>query len=132
VDHATCYGDGTVKSTFAARSLDQPDGTRPFVERGQVHVVSLGETTIGRATFEPGWRWSTDVKPLAGTSSCQVRHTGYVLAGRMRIELDDGRAAEIGPGDAFVRPPGHDAWTLGMEACVLIDVSGMAGYAKER
>jgi hypothetical protein len=116
--------------TFAARSLDSPDEHRRFTARGGVDVVNLGGTTIGRARFEPGWRWSVDVRPLAGTPSCQVSHLGYVLAGRMRIELDDGRAAEIGPGDAFVCPPGHDAWTLGNETCVLVDVLGMSGYAR--
>jgi hypothetical protein len=116
--------------TFAARSLDVPDERRLFVAHGGVDVVLLGDATIGRATFEPGWRWSVDVRPIAGTSSCQVPHVGYVLAGRMRIELDDGRAAEIEAGDGFVCPPGHDAWTLGEEACVLIDLAGMASYAR--
>jgi hypothetical protein len=115
---------------FAARSLDAPDEHRPFVRHGGVDVVALGGTTIGRARFEPGWRWSVDVKPLAGTSSCQVAHVGYVLSGRMRIVLDDGRAAEIGPGDGFVCPPGHDAWTIGDEVCVLVDLAGMDTYAR--
>jgi hypothetical protein len=115
---------------FAARSLDAPDEHRPFAARGGVDVVVVGGTTIGRARFEPGWRWSVDVKPLAGTQTCQVAHVGYVLGGRMRIVLDDGRAADVGLGDAFVCPPGHDAWTLGDEPCVLVDVAGMSGYAR--
>lgn len=115
--------------TFAAKSLESPDERRPFAAHGGVDVVKLGATTIGRGVFEPGWRWSKDVRPIAGTPSCEVQHVGYVLSGRMRIELDDGRAAEIGPGDAFVCPPGHDAWTLGDEPCLLIDVAGMGSYA---
>lgn len=120
----------TTVPTFAARNLDSPDERRLFVAHGGVDVVSLGETTIGRARFEPGWQWSVDVAPLAGTESCQVPHVGYVLAGRMRIVLDDGRLADIGPGDGFVCPPGHDAWTVGDEACVLVDLAGMARYAR--
>ena len=116
--------------SFASRNLDTPDERRPFTAHGGVDVVTLGATTIGRGRFDPGWRWSVDVKPIAGTESCQVAHIGYVLAGRMRVELDDGRVAEIGPGDGFTCPPGHDAWTIGDEPCVLVDVAGMAGYAR--
>ena len=120
----------TTAQPFAAQNLDAPDEHRPFARHGGIDVVTLGGTTFGRGRFEPGWRWSVDVKPIAGTDACQVPHVGYVVSGRMRIVLTDGRAAEVGPGDVFVCPPGHDAWTVGDEACVLVDVAGMADYAR--
>jgi quercetin dioxygenase-like cupin family protein len=113
-----------------AKSLDSPDETRPFVDKGRTDIVKLGDVTVGRGVFEPGWRWSEHVKPIAGTESCEAPHTGYVLSGRMRVRMDDGAEAEVGPGDAFVIAPGHDAWTVGDEACVLVDFSGMDHYAK--
>jgi quercetin dioxygenase-like cupin family protein len=116
--------------TLEAKSLDSPDETRPFVDKGKTDVVKLGGVTVGRGVFEPGWRWSEHVKPIAGTDSCEAPHTGYVVSGRMRVVMDDGAEAEVGPGDAFVIAPGHDAWTVGDEACVLVDFSGMEHYAK--
>jgi uncharacterized cupin superfamily protein len=73
------------------------------------------------------WRWSVNVKPIAGTDSCQVDHLGYVLEGRMALRMDDGTEREFGPGDAFHVPPGHDAWIIGDEACVLLDLGGLRG-----
>jgi hypothetical protein len=111
------------------RSIDSPDETRPFRAHGHADVVTLGQFTLGRGVFEPGWRWSTDVKPVAGTDSCQVRHTGICVSGQMTVRSDDGSEATVGPGDVFVMEPGHDAWVDGDEACVLYD-TGMAPYAK--
>jgi uncharacterized protein YjlB len=119
-----------VAQQMEARSLDAPDETRPFAAHGRMDVVQVGETTVGRGVFEPGWRWSDDVKPIAGTDSCLANHTIYVLSGRMAIRMDDGTEIEIGPGDAIVIPPGHDAWTVGDEACIAIDTTGVARYAK--
>jgi len=116
--------------TLEAKSLGSPDETRPFVGKGKMDVVTVGGVTVGRGLFEPGWRWSEHIKPIAGTESCQSLHTGYVLSGRMKVVMDDGAEAEVGPGDAFVISPGHDAWTVGDEACVLVDVSGVEHYAK--
>jgi quercetin dioxygenase-like cupin family protein len=116
--------------TLEAKSLDSPDETRPFVDKGRTDIVKVGDVTVGRGVFEAGWRWSEHVKPIAGTDSCQAPHTGYVLSGRMKVVMDDGAEAEVGPGDAFVIAPGHDAWTVGDEACVLLDFSGMKHYAK--
>ena len=98
--------------------------------RGTRARVQLGETTIGRGVFGPGWRWSESVKPIAGTDTCQAHHTLYVLSGHMGIRMDDGTEAEVGPGDAVVIPPGHDAWVVGDEPCVAIDTTGVARYAK--
>jgi quercetin dioxygenase-like cupin family protein len=118
-------------ATLEAKSLDSPEETRPFVDKGKADVVKVGDVTVGRGVFEPGWRWSEHVKPIAGTDSCQSAHTGYVLSGRMKVVMDDGEEAEVGPGDAFVIEPGHDAWTVGDDACVMVDFSGMERYAKQ-
>jgi mannose-6-phosphate isomerase-like protein (cupin superfamily) len=112
------------------KSLDSPDETRAFAAHGSMAVVQVGETTVGRGTFEPGWRWSEDVKPIAGTSSCAAHHTLVVLSGRMHVVMDDGSEFDVGPGDVTVIPPGHDAWTVGDEACVVVDWTGVARYAK--
>lgn len=116
--------------TLEVKNLDSPDETRPFVSNGKADIVDVGGVTVGRGVFEPGWRWSEHVKPIAGTDTCQAGHTGYCLSGRMKVVMDEGAEAEIGPGDAFVISPGHDAWIVGDEPCVLLDFSGMAQYAK--
>ena len=116
-------GDARVKSH------DSPDETRKF-DKGRVEIVKLASGTVGRGTFEPGWRWSQHVKPITKTDSCQSLHIGYVVSGRMHTVMDDGSELEMGPGDAVYIPPGHDAWTLGDESCVMFDFSGMEDYAK--
>ena len=116
-------------SGLRTKNVNTPDETRPF-ERGKVQLVDLGAGAVGLATFEAGWRWSEHVKPIAGTDSCQASHVGYVISGRMRIVMDDGSQTDIGPGDVMVCPAGHDAWTIGDEACVVVDWAGMADYAK--
>jgi hypothetical protein len=98
-----------------ARSFDVPDERRT-PPKTSVDIVRLGQTTAGRYTFEPGWRWSETVKPLVGTDSCRLRHVGVVLTGRLHISHEDGTEAEAGPGEAFVVEPGHDAWVVGDEA----------------
>ena len=115
--------------TSAIQNIDKPHETRPYRAHGHMDVVTLGEFTLGRGTFEPGWRWSEDVKPIAGTESCQVRHTGICISGHMMIRFDDGTEVSVGPGDVMVAEPGHDAWTLGDEPCILLD-TGVAAYAK--
>jgi len=110
-------------------SIDKPQETRPFKAHGHMDVITLGDFTLGRGVFEPGWRWSNDVKPIAGTDSCQTRHTGLCLSGQMTVTFDDGSELEVGPGDVVVLEPGHDAWTVGDEACVMLD-TGVAAYAK--
>ena len=113
------------------KPLDTPDETRPFKEnKGKAEIVTVGNIILGRGTFEPGWVWSKHVQPVAGTPSCQAAHTGYVVQGRMVVKMNDGSEEEFGPGDAFYMPPGHDAWTVGDEPCVLIDVTGFGQYAK--
>jgi len=111
-----------------AKSLDSPDDTRQFPQ-GHVDLVALGDVMLGRAVFQPGWRWSQHMASMAGTDSCQAHHTGYVLSGRMRVVMDDGEEGVAGPGDALLIPPGHDAWIEGDEPCVVLDWTGMARYA---
>ena len=111
------------------KTLSQPDERRAF-DKGQVDLVSLGGVTFGRATFQPGWKWSTCVKPLAKTQSCQAPHLQYQVSGRLRVVMDDGSEQEFGPGDVGLIPPGHDAWVVGNEPVVAIDISGMVDYAK--
>ncbi len=120
----------TTTPKLDAKTFDEPDETRQFVGKGHLDVLTFGGITAGRGTFEPGWKWSENVKPMAGTDSCQSAHTGYVLAGRMKVVMDSGEEVEVKAGDAFHMPPGHDAWTVGDESCVLLDFSGFADYAK--
>ncbi len=113
------------------RSLDSPDETRPFEGgKGELAVVNVEGGTVGRGVFRPGWKWSEHVKPIAGTDSCEAPHLGYVVSGRMKVVMDDGAELEIQPGDVVAIPPGHDAWVVGDEPCVLIDWQGYTDYAK--
>ena|SRR5579872_697207 len=102
------------------KNLDTPDDKRSF-EHGDLAIVNLPGVTVARAAFRPGWRWSEDVKPIVGTDSCQVAHSGYLMAGRFGVRMDDGQEYEFGPGDAHVVPPGHDAWVVGDEPVLIID-----------
>lgn len=116
---------------LVSRSFDEADETRPFADgKGRLDLLATGGTGVGRSTFEPGWKWSEHVKPLAGTDSCRADHTGYVVSGRIKVVMDDGESAEFGPGDYMRVPPGHDAWVLGEEPCVTLDWTGFADYAK--
>jgi hypothetical protein len=115
------------------KSLDSPEETRPFTDgKGKLELVNMESGGVGRATFEPGWKWSDHVKPLAGTDSCQAAHMGYFVSGRMKVVMDDGEEMDYGPGDFAVMAPGHDAWIIGDEPCVVIDWQGFADYAKAK
>lgn len=105
---------------LTAKNLETPDETNK-TEHGRLQVVNLPGATIVRAIFEPGWRWSEDAKPVVGTESCQLPHAGVVLSGRFHIRTDDGRDLELSAGDAHVVGPGHDAWVVGDEPCVIVD-----------
>jgi quercetin dioxygenase-like cupin family protein len=116
---------------MVCKSLDTPDETRPFEGgTGQLELVVTDGGSVGRATFQPGWKWSEHVKPIAKTDSCQAAHTGYVVSGRMKVVMDDGEEMECGPGDFISIPSGHDAWIVGDQPCVVIDWQGYADYAK--
>jgi len=111
------------------RRFEEPDEHRAFAACGQVEIVQIGGADVGRATFEPGWRWSEHVGPLAGTATCHMEHVGYVVSGHQHLRMDDGVELDVGPGDLVAIPPGHDGWTVGEEPCVIIYFGGMAGYA---
>jgi thiosulfate/3-mercaptopyruvate sulfurtransferase len=113
------------------KSFDDPEEVRPFQDgTGLLEVVNLDAGPVGRATFLPGWRWSEHVKPIAKTDSCQAAHTGYFVSGRMKVVMEDGEEMEYGPGDFASMAPGHDAWIVGDDPCVVIDWQGFADYAK--
>jgi hypothetical protein len=115
---------------FERKNFQRPDETRPFEGNGKTDVVTLAGRPVARAVFEPGWRWSQNVKPIAGTDLCEVSHYGYCISGRMRIEMADGTRHDIGPGDAFAIPPRHDAEVIGDEPCVAVDFGEVGEYAK--
>ncbi|MFD3336423.1 cupin domain-containing protein [Streptomyces sp. NPDC058700] len=118
-------------SGIVRKSFDSADETRPFEDgKGRLDLITSGNGSVGRAVFEPGWQWSEHVKPIAGTDSCQAAHVGYVVSGRMKVVMDDGESTEFGAGDFMEVTPGHDAWVLGDDACVVVDWSGFGDYAK--
>ena len=114
------------------KSLDYPDETRDFGE-GQMQIATVTDFKVARLLLQPGWKWSEHVMPLAQTDSCQVRHTGYVVSGQMKVVMDDRSEADLGPADAYVIEPGHDAWIVGDEPFVGVDVSveTVETFAKE-
>lgn len=116
-------------SGLASRNFAAADEIRTF-DKGRMEVLTLGDATVGRATFEPGWKWSECVKPVAGTDTCQVAHLGYVVSGHMHVVMDDGTEGDAAPGDLFEIAPGHDAWIVGDEPCMLVDFQGAPDYAK--
>jgi hypothetical protein len=116
-------------SMMLKKTFTKPDQTRTF-DKGLLELVALGGVTFGRGTFQPGWKWSTSVKPLVHTKSCEAPHLQYHISGRLCVRMDDGSQAEFGPGDLSLLPPGHDAWVIGDEPVVVIDITGMVDYAK--
>ncbi|GAC1414197.1 MAG: cupin domain-containing protein [Candidatus Velthaea sp.] len=121
----------TITQHAECKSFAKPDETRTF-SKGRLDVVNVGGHSMGRATFEPGWKWTECVKPIAQTESCRVSHLGYVVSGNMVVVMDDGTKLEFGPGDAMSLPPGHDAWIAGNENCVVVDFVGFENYAKPK
>lgn len=115
---------------LSSLSFSSPQEVREF-PKGKVELIEVGGITFGRATFQPGWRWSTHVKPTAGTNSCQAAHLGVQLSGTMHIKMDDGTERDIRAGEVANIPPGHDGWVVGSEPVVFIDITGMENYAKQ-
>jgi hypothetical protein len=115
-----------------SRNFESPDETRS-PDKTKVDVVRMGDTTVGRFSFEPGWKWSECVKPVAGTDSCQVRHVGVATSGRILVRHNDGTELEIGPGDAYIIEPGHDAWVVGDDGFVGYEFESKSAevYAKD-
>ena len=118
--------------TGEVKNFDSPDETRPFEGKGKADVVNVADKVIGRGVFEPGWKWSNNVKPIAQTDSCQAHHLGYCVSGAMTVHMEDGTTLEISAGDVFEIPPGHDAEVTGDEPCVQIDFGGFGTYAKRQ
>jgi class 3 adenylate cyclase len=111
------------------RRFSEPSDVRTM-PRGRIDVVELDDTVVGLMTYEPGWRWSVDVRPIAGTDTCQYHHLGVTLSGHLRAQMPDGTELEIGPGDVFEIPPGHDAWVVGDEPWISVDFEAMRTYGK--
>jgi len=113
------------------QNLRKPSETRRF-KFGKVDLVDLGDTTVGRMTLKPGWKWSKSVKPIVKTESCQSHHVGYAVSGKMKVVSDDGTTIDVGPGDAYEIMPGHDAWVVGKGTFVGLEFKSAAGYAKPK
>ena len=113
---------------LALLNLADPSEVRTF-EKGRFELYRIGAVTLGRATYEPGWRWSEHVGPLTGEASCQVEHVGLVLSGAAVARMDDGREVVMRAGDFFAVPPGHDSWVVGDEPYVSLHIVGGEGYA---
>ena len=109
-------------------SFDEPSETRVF-DRGRFELYRVGPMTVGRATYEPGWRWSEHVGPTVGTASCQVEHVGLVLSGQAAVKMDDGTERVMKAGDFFYIPRGHDSWVVGDEPYVSLHILGSEVYA---
>lgn len=112
------------------KNLAKPDNSRTF-NNGLVETIDIGSGTVGRITLQPGWRWSSDIKPVAKTEWCECAHFQYQLSGRLHVKMSDGMEFELGPGDVSYLKPGHDAWVIGDEPVVVIDWLGTTNYAKE-
>jgi quercetin dioxygenase-like cupin family protein len=113
------------------KRFEKPDETRLF-EKGKLELVELGGMTIGRASYEPGWKWSEHVGNATGAKSCQVEHVGMVVSGVATAAMDDGRVIEMHPGDVFYIPPGHDSWVVGNEPYVSLHFMGASDYARKK
>ncbi len=105
------------------RSFNAPDETRT-PQNTKMEIVNFGDMTIVRMTCEPGWKWSEHIRPIVGTESCQGTHFSYVISGHFRTVMNDGTVDDLAPGDIAITPPGHDAWVIGDEPCVLLDFQG--------
>lgn len=115
---------------MVTRRFDTPDEHRSFPLGGS-DVITIGDVTLALTRFDPGWKWSETVKPIAGTESCEVEHLGYVLSGRLYSKMDDGTEGEAVAGDLVHIPPGHDGWVIGNEPVVFLQIMGGATYAKK-
>jgi hypothetical protein len=111
------------------KSFNKPDEVENFPQ-GKCEVIKIGGIEVLRATFEPGWKWSTSVQPLAKTKSCDAAHFCYHISGRLMVAMDDGTKMELAPGDVSMLPKGHDAWVIGNEAAVVVDFQGLAEHEK--
>lgn len=121
--------EGAAMHETEHRSFNQADEVRTF-PHGRAEVVQVGGGEVGRYTFDPGWRWSNDVKPIANTPSCEAPHFQYHVSGQLAIRMDDGTEFVAGAGDVTSLPSGHDAWVIGDVPVVTVDWFGASNYAK--
>jgi hypothetical protein len=122
-------GDRRPAMDVMLKRFDTPDEVREF-PRGRFEIIRIGGMTIGRARYEPGWKWSEHNRPAAGTDTCQVEHVGLVISGRCAVKMDDGGVYELSAGQAFYVAPGHDSWVVGDEPYVSLHFLGADGYAR--
>lgn len=121
-------GEAAAMTAAIQKSFATPDEVREFA-LGKLELVNVGGAVIGRATFQPGWRWSTSLKEASKTESCEAPHFQYHVAGVLRVKMDDGTEFDCKPGDVSMLPSGHDAWVVGNEPVVVVDWHGMTTYA---
>jgi mannose-6-phosphate isomerase-like protein (cupin superfamily) len=124
----TAHKIGYGMNDLVAKSLETPDGSDIFLDDSRRSQITLARVVIGRGVYRPGWRWSAHVRPMAGHES--EAHVGYIISGRMIVRGPDGARVEVGPGDAFEAPPGHDAWVVGDEPCVALDFAARSSSAR--
>lgn len=113
------------------KNFDTPDEVRSF-NHGRVELINMAGGTVGRLILEPGWHWSEDVKPIAGTDFCEAPHFQYLVSGHLHVKMTDGTEFELGPGDVSNLPAGHDAWVVGNEPAIAVDWFGAVNYAKAK
>jgi hypothetical protein len=118
-------------SSAELKAFAKPDEVREF-PKGLVELVKVGGATVGRAVLQPGWSWSSSIKPIAKTKSCEAAHFQYHVAGTLRVRMDDGSEFDCKAGDVSHLPPGHDAWVVGNEPVIVVDFQGMIDYARAR
>jgi len=121
----------TSVSAAQLRAFAKPDEVREF-PNGRLELVKIGGATVGRAILQPGWSWSSSVKPIAKTKSCEAPHFQFHVSGTLHVRMDDGSEFECKAGDVSLLPPGHDAWVVGNEPAVVVDFQGMLDYAKAK
>jgi hypothetical protein len=122
-------GEVMQMNRMESKSLNNPDEKRTF-DKGKLEIVNIGDRVIGRATLQPGWRWSESVKPLVKTESCEAPHFQYHVSGTLRVKMDGGKETDFKAGDVSLLEAGHDAWVVGDEPVVVVDFQGMVDYAK--
>jgi len=121
-----------VQTSYAElKHFTKPDEVRTF-PKGRLELIKIGGAVIGRATFEPGWRWSTSLQPLVKTKSCEAPHFQYHVSGTLMVKMDDGTEILCKPGDVSLLPTGHDGWVVGDEPAVVVDFQGMVDYAVKK
>lgn len=131
IDMGQQRGEVIAMARMEWKSLNKPDEVRTF-DKGKLEIVNVGRRTVGRATFQPGWKWSSSVKPLVNTKSCEAPHFQYHISGTLRVRMDDGEERDFKAGDVSLLESGHDAWVVGNEPVVVVDFQGMLDYAKSR